>query len=89
MGASLRFECDCAICKIYPHRLMKYQHCKFQSQQGEYDSPGFPLVKNSEEGRNFAFMKNRVLKNALNSRPCWWSANLEFRFAPKTGFFSN
>jgi hypothetical protein len=55
---------------------MKYQHCKFQSQQGEHDSPGFPLVKNSEEGRNFAFMKNRVLKNALNSRPCWSSANL-------------
>ena len=49
--------------------------------------PRFPLVKNSEERRNFAFMKNRVLKNDHNSRPCWCSANLEFRFSPKTDFY--
>ena len=32
MGAILRFDCDCAIFKICPHRLMKYQHCKFRNQ---------------------------------------------------------
>jgi hypothetical protein len=49
--------------------------------------PRFPLVKKSEGRRNFAFMKIRVLKNDDNSKPCWCSANLEFRFAPKIGFF--
>jgi len=41
---------------------MKYQHCKFQSQQGEYDSPGFLFFEFFYQWRNFAFLRESCFK---------------------------